>query len=452
MRSLFHFPLPCTTTLAVTVSYSNRPTAPEMSRRPHPAPMRRQRRSPVLLSAARPLPGPALTGPWPTVTRSQGARHAAPPSLPRAAARSHRAPSPEYRPAAPAPIGLASSASRPSRAVARIASTSLRAAIRIPLCRHRADSALIAPPSRPSCAAAVLHVLRFAVRIAPTVRRHPRHPPISLLALRRPQGPGWQEPRRMHPFFAECAKKAPFLATSARNACFSRSRWQHPRPMHPFPGAIGRFRIHGARILPPRALFRVEEPEITHGAKMLPAPRGLSAAAACGPTERALRHAARAWPACRMRPPLSSRLCPPRPAACGTRHGRTGFAPCSRASPSETRHAVPVPTHLATRAPHPSRQPRGPTASRKQAEQHKQLNAGIKIGSPNGDPIEELFCFAQRLPDALQPLHQANELALSYLDHSTRQRLGGYVIGLSGNSFTVDLYAALVDHATSIAC
>lgn len=100
MRSLFHFPLPCTTTLAVTVSYSNRPTAPEMSRRPHPAPMRRQRRSPVLLSAARPLPGPALTGPRPTVARSQGARHAAPPSLPRAAARSHRAPSPEYRPAA----------------------------------------------------------------------------------------------------------------------------------------------------------------------------------------------------------------------------------------------------------------------------------------------------------------------------------------------------------------
>ena len=77
--------------------------------------------------------------------------------------------------------------------------------------------------------------------------------------------------------------------------------------MHPFPGAIGRFRIHGARILPPRALFRVEEPEITHGAKMLPAPPGLSPAAACGPAERALRHAT---------------------AACDTRHGRTGFAPC----------------------------------------------------------------------------------------------------------------------------
>ena len=258
------------------------------------------------------------------------------------------------------------------------------------------------------------------------------------------------------------------MAGKNRTACIpfssnARKRtpsWQLPPEMHafrdqdgnilalciPFPGAIGRFRIHGARILPPRALFRVEEPEITHGAKMLPAPPGLSATAACGPAGRALRPAAQAWPACRMRPPCHL-ACARR----GLRSGRTGFAPCSRASPSETRHAVPVPMHLATCAPHPSRQPRAPTASRKQAEQHKQLNAGIKIGSPNGDPIEELFGFAQRLPDALQSLHQANELALSYLDHSTRQRLGGYVIGLSGNSFTVDLYAALVDHATSIA-
>ena len=192
------------------------------------------------------------------------------------------------------------------------------------------------------------------------------------------------------------------------------------------------------------------------------------------------------------------------PCGSGMRSGRTGFAPCGaglaclphappvislvpaaarvhrrrltrvalrrphrahRAPPSAAPPAVgvsadralpaalvlPTPMHLATCAPHPSRQPRAPTASRKQAEQRKQLNAGIKIGSPNGDPIEELFGFAQRLPDALQPLHQANELALSYLDHSTRQRLGGYVIGLSGNSFTVDLYATLVDHATSIA-
>ena len=265
-------------------------------------------------------------------------------------------------PLPPAPIGLASSASRPPHAVARIASTPLRAAIRIPLCRHRADPALIAPhhdhrapPSYTCCA-------------SPSASRPPcaaaRVTPISLLALRRPQGPDWQEPHRIHPFFAECAKKAPFLATSARNACFSRSRWQHPRPMHPFPGAIGRFRIHGARILPPRALFRVEEPEITHGAKMLPAPPGLSAATACGPAERALRHAtaacgpagralrhaARAWPACRMRPP------------CHLACARRGLPPCHlarvhrrRLTRAALRHPRPATRSLHRRISPPAR-------------------------------------------------------------------------------------------------
>ena len=197
---------------------------------------------------------------------------------------------------------------RPCAHCASIAYALLPAA-RVPLCRHRADpesSSRSLPSGSPA---------RIAL-IAPTARRRPHRahraptsasPPHLSPRVAAAPGPGWQEPRRMHPFFAECAKKAPFLAASARNACSSRSGWQHPRPMHPFPGAIGRFRIHGARILPPRALFRVEEPEITHGAKMLPAPPGLSPAAACGPAERALRHAA---------------------AACGTRHGRTGFAPC----------------------------------------------------------------------------------------------------------------------------
>lgn len=50
---------------------------------------------------------------------------------------------------------------------------------------------------------------------------------------------------------------------------------------------------------------------------------------------------------------------------------------------------------------------------RKRAELCSQLNAGIKMGSPNGDPIKKLFGFAERLPDALQPLRRANELALS---------------------------------------
>lgn len=101
----------------------------------------------------------------------------------------------------------------------------------------------------------------------------------------------------MHPFFAECAKKAPALAISARNACFSRSRWQDPRLMRPFPGAIGRFGMHGARILPPRALFRVEEPEITHDAKMLPALPDLS-------RHRGAGHGPANWPngLCALRP------------------------------------------------------------------------------------------------------------------------------------------------------
>ena len=230
----------------------------------------------------------------------------------------------------PAPLGLRFRAllglgfapppePRPCAHGASIAYALLPAA-RVPLCCHRADpesSSRSLPSGSPA---------RIAPPITPTARRR-SHPS---LALRRPRGPGWQESHRMHPFFAECAKKAPFLAASARNACFSRSRWQHPRPMHPFPGAIGRFRIHGARILPPRALFRVEEPETTHGAKMLPAPRGLSAAAACGPAERALRPAARAWPACRMRAPCHLACARRRPRSSPPSYTRRASPPASR--------------------------------------------------------------------------------------------------------------------------
>ena len=313
MRSLFHFPFP-----AQPPSQQPSPTATvslqsEMCHRPHPAPMRRQRRSPVLLSAARPLPGPALTGPWPTVTRSQGARHTAPPSLPHAAARAHRAPSPEYRPAA--------ARSHWARLV-RIAPTACRRPHRIypTACRHPHPPmsppsrfrAHRPPPSRPSCAAAVLYVLRFAVRIAPTVRRHPRHP----LALRRPRGPGWQEPHRMHPFSPNARKRPP--------------SWQHPPEMHAFrdqdgnilalcihsrvqSGDLGYMARESCRQGP---LFASRNPKSRMARRCCqrrPAfPRQRHAAR--GMAERALRPAARAWPACRMRPSLPSRLCPPRPA------------------------------------------------------------------------------------------------------------------------------------------
>ena len=377
MRSLFHFPFP-----AQPPSQQPSPTAtvslqPEMCHRPHPAPMHRQRRSPALLSAACPLPGPALTGPRPTVTRSQGARHAAPPSLPRAAARSHRAPSPEYRPAAAC---TASPASRPPRA-----------AIRIPLCRHRADPALIAPPSRPSCAAAVLHVLRFAVRIAPTVRRHPRHPPHLSPRVAAAPGP-W--PARTAPYaslFRRMREKGPLPGNIRPKCMLFEIKMAASSPHASIPGRNRAIRDTW------RANLAAKGPFPRRGARNH-AWREDVASAARPFRGSGMRHAA--WPnglcALRRGPGLLAACAPPCHLACARRGlrplpSRPRSSPPSytrRASPSETRHAVPVPMYLATCAPHPSRQPRGPTASRKQAEQRKQLNAGIKIGSPNGDPIE----------------------------------------------------------------
>ena len=241
----------------------------------------------------------------------------------------------------PAPLGLRFRAllglgfvpSPEPRPCASIAYALLPAA-RVPLCRHRADPESSSRPLSSGSPA------RIAPPLAPTARRRPHRAPRAPTSASPPHlsprvaaAPGpWLARTAPHAsLFRRMRKKALFLATSARNACFSRSGWQHPRPMHPFPGAIGRFRIHGARILPPRALFRVEEPEITHGAKMLPTPPGLSAVAACGPAERALRPAA---------------------AACGTRHGRTGFAPCG-AGLACLPHARPLPSRLCPPRPAP---------------------------------------------------------------------------------------------------
>ena len=340
MRSLFHFPFP-----AQPPSQQPSPTATvslqsEMCHRPHPAPMRRQRRSPVLLSAARPLPDPALTGSWPTVTRSQGARHAAPPSLPRAAARSHRAPSPEYRPAA---------ARTHWARLVRIAPTACRRPHRIypTACRHPHPP--MSPPSRS--------------------RAH--RPPITTIVRRRLTRVALRRPRHPHLPPRVAAAPGPWLARTAPYA----SLFRRMREKGPLPG----------NIRPKCMLFEIKMATSSPHASISGRNRAIQDTwranlAAKGPFPRrgTRNHAWREDVASAARPFRGS----------GMRHGRTGFAPCSRASPSETRHAVPAPMHLATCAPHPSRQPRGPTASRKQAEQRKQLNAGIKIGSPNGDPIE----------------------------------------------------------------
>lgn len=210
---------------------------------PSPAPMRRQRRSPALLSAAArsqvprlPDPGPLSPAPRaPAMPRPHRARRAPPPA-PIAPHHLSTAPLP------PAPIGLASSASRPSRAVARIASTPLRAAIRIPLCRHRADSALIAPhhdhrapppsytccaspsASRPPCADIRVTLSRCVGPGALAGKNRAVCIPFSPNALKRPSS--WQHPLEMHAFrdqdgniLAPCIH---FRAQSGDSGCMAR--------------------------------------------------------------------------------------------------------------------------------------------------------------------------------------------------------------------------------------
>ena len=190
-------------------------------------------------------------------------------------------------PLPPAPIGLASSASRPSRAVARIASTPLRAAIRIPLCRHRADPALIAPP------------------IAPTVRRRR----LTRVALRRPH----RAHRAPPPAFPSRVASAPrpWLARIAPHA----SPFSRMREKGPLPGSIR----------PKCMLFEIKMATSSPHASIPGRNRAIRDAwhanlAAKGPFSRrgARNHAWREDVASAARPFRGS----------GMRSGRTGFAPC----------------------------------------------------------------------------------------------------------------------------
>ena len=87
---------------------------------------------------------------------------------------------------------------------------------------------------------------------------------------------------------ANLAAKGPFPRRGARNHAWREDVASAARP----------FRGSGMRHAAwPNGLCAMRQRHVTRGM-----------------AERALRPAARAWPACRMRPPLSSRLCPPRPA------------------------------------------------------------------------------------------------------------------------------------------
>ena len=321
MRSLFHFPFP-----AQPPSQQPSPTATvslqsEMRHRPHPAPMRRQRRSPALLSAARPLPrsrayldpahgplspaprGPAMPRPHPCL---------APPPAPIAPHHLSTAPLP------PAPIGLASSASRPPHAVARIASTPLRAAIRIPLCRHRADSALIAPhhdhrapppsytccaspsASRPPCADIRVTLSRCVGPGALAGKNRAVCIPFSPNALKRPSS--WQHPLEMHAFrdqdgniLAPCIH---FRAQSGDSGYMARESCRQG----PFSASRSPKSRMARRCCQRRPAFPRQRPAVRRNGLCAMRQRH----AARGMAERALRPAARAWPACRMRPPAIS--------------------------------------------------------------------------------------------------------------------------------------------------
>ena len=141
MRPLFHFPFPAQPP-SQQPSHCSQKYAIARILHPCAAGAAPQRCFP--LPARSPVPRLPDPGPLSPAPRA--------PAMPRPHPRLAPLPAPiaphhlSTAPLPPAPIGLASSTSRPSRAVAHISSTPLRATIRIPLCRHRADSALIAPP------------------------------------------------------------------------------------------------------------------------------------------------------------------------------------------------------------------------------------------------------------------------------------------------------------------
>ena len=293
-----------------------------MCHRPHPAPMRRQRRSPALLSAARPLPGPALTGPWPTVTRSQGARHAAPPSLPRATARSHRAPSPEYRPAAArthwarlvriAPIACRRAHRPPITTIVRRRRLT-RVALRRPHRAHRAPTSASPPHLSPRVAAAPGPWL---------ARTAPHASPFSRMREKGPL-PGSIRPKCML-FEIKMATSSPHASIPGRNRAI-RDAW------HANLAAKGPFSRRGAR-------NHAWREDVASAARPFSGSSLRSGGTGFAPCDSGMRHAA--WPnglcALRRGPGLL--------AACAPLSSRPRSSPPSytrRASPPASRPRTP---------------------------------------------------------------------------------------------------------------
>ena len=192
-------------------------------------------------------------------------------------------------PLPPAPIGLASSASRPPHAAARIASTPLRADIRVTLSRC-VGPGVLAGKNRAVC-----------IPFSPNARKRPsswQHPPemhafrdqdgnilapcIHFRAQSGDSGCMARESCRQGPFFASRSPKS----RMARRCCQRRPAFLRQRHAVRPNGLCAMRQRHAVR---PNGLCAMRQ---------RPAARGMA--------ERALRPAARAWPACRMRPPAIS--------------------------------------------------------------------------------------------------------------------------------------------------
>lgn len=176
--------------------------------------------------------------------------------------------------------------------------------------------------------------------------------------------------------------------------------------MCPFPGAIEWFWMHGAGILPSRAVFRAEGPEIMHsvkmlpallmhGVKMLPALLGLFVTAACSLVERALCPIAQTWLARRMSAPLRfwSRSPPSHPSSLRSLSCLARLAPRrlrALAMPSAPAIA-PCRLAIAAHAPPPSRPRRVPAAPRPAARVPLRFRQFPRNGAVIQLPIQENF-------------------------------------------------------------
>ena len=229
---------------------------------------------------------PAPTGLWPTVARFQGTRHAAPP---------------------PAPLGL----------------------------RFRALLGLgfVPPPEPRPCADIRVTPPSLSSRCggprALTGKNRTVCIPFSPNARKRPSS--WQHPPEMHAFrdrngniLALCIH---FRAQSGDSGYMAR---ESCRQGPSFASRNPKSRM-ARRCCRRRLAFPRQRPAVR--------PLGLCAMrqrhATRGMAERALRPAARAWPACRMRAPLPSRLCPPPAFIAAVLHA-CASPPASR--PSAPRH------------------------------------------------------------------------------------------------------------------